>query len=198
MSNMTMINTTCQQSNHGSGVDMVVLTVENISYSTLNLGEGKERWRGGEEEEMRRRREKEKRGDGEEEKYGHDNKIQHVRNSTIGVPLTRCADIQTYKIFLDQVMCIFSQEDGEGFQHTFPPKINVQSLEQQTYIHFIVLNFMRQTSLLLSYLKSHLQAQRFIIERKRDALATNIYAYESHDQHWPAHINVFMKNTDIL
>lgn len=83
----------------------------------------------GEEEETKGRREKEKRGDREDEKYGHDNKIQHVRNPTIGVPLIRCADIQTYKIFLDQVMCIVSQEDGEGFQHTFPPKINVHSLD---------------------------------------------------------------------
>ena len=47
-----------------------------------------------------------------------------------------CADMQitveTYKIFLEQVTCIFSQDHGEGFQHTLPPKMNVHSLEQQT------------------------------------------------------------------
>ena len=57
--------------------------------------------------------------------------------------------VETYKILFDQVICIFSQEDGEGFQHTFPPKINVHSLEQQMLINFIVLNLIRQTSLLL-------------------------------------------------
>lgn len=65
--------------------------------------------------------------------------LQHYYKSRIFFecfPLTRCADMQitveTYKIFLDQVICIFSQEDDEGFQDTLPPKMNVLSLGQQT------------------------------------------------------------------
>ena len=50
------------------------------------------------------------------------------------VPLTRSVDmhitVETDKIFLHQVICIFSQEDDESFQNTLSLKSNVHSLGQ--------------------------------------------------------------------
>ena len=38
--------------------------------------------------------------------------------------------VETYTIFLDQVICILAEEDDEGFQYTLPSKMNVLSLGQ--------------------------------------------------------------------
>lgn len=54
--------------------------------------------------------------------------------------------VETYKIFLDQVICIFSHD--EGFQDTLAQKMNVLSLGQIILINFIFTNLW-QTSLIL-------------------------------------------------
>lgn len=41
--------------------------------------------------------------------------------------------VETYKVFLDQVIFVFSQEDDESFQDTLPLKMDVINLEHNLY-----------------------------------------------------------------